>query len=157
MKKLILILLLLSTTVFAGELTTSIGTTTSLAPGCQNDTQITKLDIGYGWNKKLSDKWSYDKEVYSPSYISENAVYSGVGGKLRLRYAFTENLSVFGGIGSAYVYNAQILDGLESDVINNAELGLKYKCFFLKYDHDSALWVRGDGVNFLFAGFNLEF
>ena len=140
---------------YCGEVKASVGTTGVL--GHISDTQITKLDINYSNNKTLSKKWSYDKEMYFPLYITENDAYGGIGIRARLKYHFTKDLYIFSGVGTAYVHKAKNIGGLESNIIQNAELGLGYKYFIVKYDHDSTLWVRGDGANFAFAGLNFNF
>ena len=84
----------------AGELTTSLGSTSDIAPGCSNPVQITKLDVGYSWNKELSQSFSYDKEAYT-TLIHSKDYYHGIGGRLRLNWNITDDLKLFGGGGIA--------------------------------------------------------
>lgn len=157
----VLIVAIIPAMLQAGEIRTTLGTSSDYSPGCQTESGIVKTDIGYVWNKSITGKLSYDKETYE-TFIYDNDLFTGAGGRLRLKYSFTKNLNIFAGAGVLYIYDGGDITGLaDSWLYGSMSAGIGYKSFILGIDHVSSPFHHADegdsGLNTIFIGIKKTF
>ena len=153
----VLLAIIIASICSAGELRTTLGTTTDIAPGCSSEEQITKLDIGY-----KTDFQYLSNEIYAPIFIQNSDVYAGIGDRLWYDINLSKNTCLAIGAGILYIYDGGDISGLaDSWLYGSLGAELSYKSFFVGVDHVSSPFHHasdGDsGCNTVMLGFKWEF